>query len=100
MLHSYHKNESFVIFDTIFSYMKKFIPFLLLVTLFFVSSCTQEYICQCVIKYTGQPPGLPDTSVVEFMIKDKKKEAASQCEANSTTVTSDNVTMEEKCRLY
>jgi hypothetical protein len=80
--------------------MKKFVPFLLLISLFFVSSCTQEYICQCVIKYSGPPPGLPDTSVVEFMIKNKKKEAAKECEANSITVTNDNVTMDEKCRLY
>jgi hypothetical protein len=43
---------------------------------------------------------LPDTSVVEFMIKNKKKEAAKECEANSITVTNDNVTMDEKCRLY
>lgn len=80
--------------------MKKFIPFLLLGAVFFASSCTQEYVCQCVIRYSGPPPGLPDTSVVEFMIKDKKKEAAKQCEANSVTVTNDDVTMEEKCRLY
>ena len=80
--------------------MRKLLPLLLLICTLFATSCTQEYICQCVIKYSGPPPGLPDTSVVEFMIKNKKKVAASECEANSTTITSDNVTMEEKCRLY
>jgi hypothetical protein len=80
--------------------MKKFIPFLVLSLVVFMTSCTREYICQCTIKYSGTPPGLPDTSVVEFMIKDKKTEAAKQCEANSTSVTADNVTMDEKCRLY
>jgi hypothetical protein len=34
------------------------------------------------------------------MIKNKKKEAAKECEANSTIVTQDDVTMDEKCRLY
>lgn len=80
--------------------MRKFAPFLILISIFLISSCTQEYICQCVIKYSGQPPGLPDTAVVEYLIKNKKKKASSECEANSTTVTNDNVTMEEKCRLY
>ena len=80
--------------------MKKIIPFLLLISVFFISSCTQEYICQCAIKYTGNPPGLPDTSMVEFLIKDKKKEAAKKCEANSISLTQDGITMDEKCRLY
>jgi hypothetical protein len=80
--------------------MKKFVPFLLLISVLFISSCTQEYICQCSIKYTGNPPGLPDTSVVEFLIKDKKKEAAKKCEANSISLSQDGITMDEKCRLY
>jgi len=66
----------------------------------FFSSCTQEYRCQCVIKYTGNAPGIPDSQTVEFLIRDKKDVAATQCEANSTTVTQFDITMEEKCRLY
>ncbi|MBL7765018.1 MAG: hypothetical protein JNJ58_02915 [Chitinophagaceae bacterium] len=80
--------------------MKRFLPFLAIVFVMALSSCTREYICQCVVKYTGNPPGLPDSAVHEFKIQDKKKDAASKCEANSTTVTQDNVTMDEKCRLY
>ena len=65
-----------------------------------LSSCTQEYICQCVIKYTGKPPGLPDSAVHEFTIRNTKKTATSECEANSILQTNQGVTMDEKCRLY
>jgi hypothetical protein len=34
------------------------------------------------------------------MIRDKKDQAAALCEANSTTVTQFDITMDEKCRLY
>jgi|JI6StandDraft_1071083.scaffolds.fasta_scaffold560398_1 hypothetical protein len=80
--------------------MKKILPVLLISMILIVSSCTQEYICQCSIKYTGNPPGLPDSSVVEFKIRDKKKEAIKNCEANSTTSTKDGITFIEKCRIY
>lgn len=79
--------------------MKKSVFLFLALGLFF-ASCTQEYTCQCVIKYTGNPPGIPDSQTVEFMIRDKKDEAAKLCEANSTTVTQFDITMDEKCRLY
>ena len=79
--------------------MKKAVLFVTAIALF-ASSCTQEYTCQCVIKYTGNPPGIPDSQTVEFMIRDKKDEAAKLCEANSTTVTQFDITMDEKCRLY
>lgn len=65
-----------------------------------MSSCTREYTCQCVSKFTGNQPNLPDTAVNEFLIKDTKKEATKQCEANSITVVNDNVTLTETCRLY
>lgn len=65
-----------------------------------MGSCTQEYTCQCVVKYTGTPPGIPDSAMHEYAIRDKKSEAKSKCEANSITVSQDNITMTEKCRLY
>lgn len=73
---------------------------LIFLTTLTITSCTRVYICQCVVKYTGNPPGLPDTAVHEFNIRDTKKGAKSACEANSTTVTQDNITMTEKCQLY
>jgi hypothetical protein len=66
----------------------------------FVSSCTREYICQCRIKYTGNPPGLPDSSTQEFMIRDTKDEAFIKCEANSVLITENGITFDQKCRIY
>jgi hypothetical protein len=63
------------------------------------SSCTREYICQCSIKYTGAP-GLPDSTVREYTIKDTKKKAKSTCEANSGTYTTGDITAEEECHIY
>jgi hypothetical protein len=80
--------------------MRKLLPLILIAFVVTLSSCTKEYICQCVVKYSGNPPSLPDSTVFEFAIKDKKKEAAKKCEANSTTLTQDNITMDEKCQLY
>ena len=81
-------------------FMKKLLPVLIIPLLFLAASCTREYDCQCVIQYTGNPPGLPDSSIVEFKIRNKKKEAAKECEANSTTSTKDGITLIENCRLY
>lgn len=80
--------------------MNKKISFIAIALLCFFSSCTQEYVCQCTINYTGNPPGLPEQQIVEFKIRDKKDEAAKLCEQNSTTSTKDGITMDEKCRLY
>lgn len=80
--------------------MKNLLLLALLISVFTFTSCTREYICQCAIKYTGNPPGLPDSSIVEFKIMNKKDEAIKQCEANSTTFTKDGITFEEKCRIY
>ena len=80
--------------------MRKLLPLILIAFVVTISSCTKEYICQCVVKYSGNPPALPDSTVFEFAIKDKKKEAAKKCEANSTSLTQDNITMDEKCQLY
>ena len=80
--------------------MRKIFPLFVVLIVLFASSCTREYICQCVVTYSGNPPALPDSSVFEFAIKDKKKDAAKKCEENSTTITENNITMDEKCQLY
>ena len=80
--------------------MKNILPLLFVLVAILLASCTQEYTCQCVVKYTGNPPGIPDSSLYEFAIRDKKKEAIKKCEANTTKVTQDNITMDENCRLY
>jgi hypothetical protein len=64
-----------------------------------ISSCTKDYICQCTIKYSGQP-GLPDSVVKEYPIKDKKKDAKSVCEANSGTYRNGEILTQETCTLY
>lgn len=63
------------------------------------TSCTREYICQCTVKYSGEP-GLPDSTVREYEIRDTKKNAKSACEANSGTYTTGNIKTEENCRLF
>lgn len=63
------------------------------------SSCTREYICQCTIKYSGEP-GLPDSTVREYEIRDTKKKAKSTCEANSGTYTTGNIKTEETCKIF
>ena len=63
------------------------------------SSCTRDYICQCTIIYTGQP-GLPDTVVREYPIKDKKNNAGSVCEANSGSWENGDIKTIEDCHLY
>jgi hypothetical protein len=73
---------------------------LFLLFIAFTSSCTREYICQCKIKYTGINPGLPDSSIIEFKIKNSHKEAKNQCAANSIVTTVDGVTLTEECELY
>ncbi len=74
----------------------------LMVPLFFLavmSSCTRDYICQCTIKYSGQP-GLPDSTLREYPIKDTKKKAQGTCEGNSQTHQTGDIIAEETCRLY
>jgi len=80
--------------------MKKLALLLMAAVALFTVSCTREFTCQCTVKYTGNHPGLPDSSMHEFAIKDAKKQAIKKCEANSLTVTEQDITMDEKCRLY
>ncbi len=69
------------------------------VTTICFSSCTRDYICQCTIRYSGQP-GLPDSSMKEYPVKDTKKKAKSVCESNSGTYETNGIKAEETCRLY
>lgn len=73
---------------------------LLSVIVLCASSCTQEYICQCELSYEGAQPGLPDSSIHQFLIRDTKDEASSKCEANSFETTNNGITMKEACQLY
>ncbi|XZF14707.1 hypothetical protein ACTHGU_01075 [Chitinophagaceae bacterium MMS25-I14] len=81
----------------------KFRPALLLMVAFVslvgFSSCVRSYTCQCVISYSGQP-GLPDTSIQEYTVKDTKKKAKKICEDNSSTSTQGGITTVENCHLY
>ena len=63
------------------------------------SSCVREYTCQCRIKYSGQP-GLPDSMVREYPIRDKKDDAKSLCEQNSMHTVQGGIKTDEDCKLY
>lgn len=69
------------------------------ITLLTTSSCVREYTCQCQIVYSGQP-GLPDTLIREYPVKDTKKKAKSACEANSTTSDNGGIHTQEDCHLF
>ncbi len=71
---------------------------LVLVAIMF-SSCTREYVCKCTISYTGQP-GLPDTLVREYPVKDTKKKAKAVCEENSQNSEQGGIKSVENCHLY
>lgn len=81
----------------------KFRFLLVLVSAFVIvagmSSCVREYTCQCVIKYSGQP-GLPDSTIHEYTVRDTKKKAKSVCEANSGTYENGSIKTVEDCHLY
>lgn len=68
------------------------------VTLLF-SSCVREYTCQCWIKYSGQP-GLPDSVLREYPLRDTKKKAESLCQQNSTTSDKNGIHTVETCELF
>jgi len=74
---------------------------LALLTVIGATSCVREYTCQCMIKYSGQP-GLPDSFMREYSIRDTKDKAKELCKANSFTATDakSNITTQENCDLY
>lgn len=65
------------------------------------SSCVHDYTCQCKIKYSGQP-GLPDSTIREYSIRDNKDKAQAACEQNSSHSTdeSTHITTDEDCKLF
>ncbi len=74
---------------------------LVLLSLLGATSCTREYTCQCWIKYSGQP-GLPDSTLNEYPIRDTKDKARDQCQANSfqTSDPRSGISTKETCNLY
>jgi hypothetical protein len=78
--------------------MNKIVALLVIIVLG-ASSCTREYICQCTVKYSGIP-GLPDSSLQEFLLKNTLKQATADCAANNATITKNGITMTETCVLY
>jgi hypothetical protein len=80
--------------------MNRLLSLLMLLIVVAASSCTREFVCQCEVTYTGSDPGLPGKSYNSYIVKDTKANAAKKCEANSTTVTTGNVTLSESCKLY
>lgn len=84
--------------------MKQLFTFLLTITIgglfiFSTSSCTREYTCQCVMSYTGAP-GLPDTTVREYSIRDTRKKAEDLCQGNSKVYQEGTITTHEDCDLW
>lgn len=81
--------------------MKKIVYSLLvaMASVFLLTSCTREYICQCTLTYTGKP-GLPDPLLKEYPITDTKKNAISLCEAKSQTYDDNGIHTEEVCEIW
>ncbi len=63
------------------------------------TSCVRDYVCQCEIKYSGQP-GLPDSSMRSYTVRDTKKNARSLCEQNSFVHEDGDIRADEVCNLY
>ncbi len=63
------------------------------------TSCVRSYNCRCTISYSGQP-GLPDTAINDYDIKDTHTNAEKKCEDASNTSTTNGITTVETCRLY
>lgn len=68
-------------------------------SLLLVTSCVKKYTCQCQIKYSGSP-GLPDSTVNEYEIVDKKKNAESTCQKQSYEKNNNGIKVTETCKLY
>lgn len=80
--------------------MKRLAVPLLLFFAVTATSCVREYTCQCQIKYTGQP-GLPDSLVQEYPVRDTKEKARDLCKGNSQEPTTQGgITTTETCDLY
>jgi len=80
----------------------KFRPSLLLAIAFVcfsMTSCIKTYTCHCVIKYSGAP-GLPDSTIQEYTLKDQKDNAKDKCKKESATYNNSGIRTEENCYLY
>lgn len=64
-----------------------------------MSSCVHKYTCQCTTSYSGQP-GLPDSVVQTYEIKDTKSKAQSECESASKTFDNGGIHTVQNCHLY
>lgn len=71
---------------------------LIFITVFGLTSCTRDFICECEIAYSGKP-GLPDTLVNQYDITDTKANAEKLCEENSSVSEEDGVITVETCKL-
>lgn len=80
--------------------MKKIGALSFAVVLCLLCSCTREFVCQCTYTYEGKTPGLPDPVTEEFIIKDTKKGAISNCQRHSESATTNGITFTKACSLY
>lgn len=64
-----------------------------------MSSCVKSYTCHCVISYSGTP-GLPDTVIKEYTVKDTKSGAKSKCSSESGTYNNNGIMTDEHCYIY
>ncbi|MGN6568255.1 MAG: hypothetical protein ACTHJ0_09895 [Flavipsychrobacter sp.] len=70
-----------------------------LVVMIGMSSCIHKYTCQCTTSYSGLP-GLPDSVVQSYDVKDTKSKAQSECEAASKTADNNGIHTVQRCHLY
>lgn len=71
----------------------------LFITVFGLTSCVRDFICQCEVAYSGKP-GLPDTLTREYDITDSKKNAETLCKQNSSETEKEGIKTVETCDLY
>ena len=63
------------------------------------SSCTRDFICECVLTYEGKP-GIPASLPREYPITDTKQNAKKTCEAASRTYEENGILTHEDCKLF
>lgn len=72
----------------------KFISALAILTLVF-ASCKKDYICECSLQVFGQSLTEPTTNT----INDTKKKAEKECEGKSTSITYQEITVNNTCSI-
>ena len=63
-----------------------------------MTSCVKNYTCTCTIKYSGYP-GLPDSTIKEFEIKDTQAGAKDACKKESYSHDENGIHTDESCVL-